>query len=160
MTIIPSVFVFIFLFFLTTAIISWLQVLMDKITAWVILSNNCLANRLLMRDSLVLSLLSFYLLVSFISELYYLNCLSSSFSCSLARFTKQLPASLGESSEPLLLSLVPPSQSTVFQIDGGVYLGKPLSISVKIFSFALSLGLAGSLIRCFLMIKVSGDLFF
>ena len=73
---------------------------MEKMTAWVNLSEKCWANRLIMRASYVLILLIFDPLVSFILEVSSLNSLSSSFSCSLAMFITQQLVSLGESSEP------------------------------------------------------------
>ena len=70
---------------------------MEKINAWIILSDNFLDNRLLMRYSLVLFLLRFDSLASFISELSSLDYSSSLFLCSLARFITQTSVSLGES---------------------------------------------------------------
>ena len=73
---------------------------MEKMTAWVTLSEIVLANILLMRASSVLPLLIFDSLVSFISEVSSLNYSSSSFLFSLARLLTQPSVSLGELSEP------------------------------------------------------------
>ena len=73
---------------------------MDKIIAWDNLSDNVLANRLLMRDYSDLSLLSYDLLLSVISELPSLNYSSSSSLYSLAGFLTQPSVSLGKFSEP------------------------------------------------------------
>ena len=69
---------------------------MDKMTAWVALSENNLANRLLMRYFFVLFLLSLDSLVSFISEVSSSNYSYSLFSCSMANFLTQPSVSLGK----------------------------------------------------------------
>ena len=112
-----------------------------------------------MRYYLVLSLLSFYSLVSFISEVSSLNSSSYSFSCSLARFLTQPSVSFSGLSEPRVFSLVSPLQSNLCKNNGGVSLGLPLSSSVKIFYFTLFLGLNSYLIGCFLIIESFGVLF-
>ena len=110
----------IFLLWLPTAIMSCLQVSMDKITALITFREKFLANRLIMKYSSVIPLLTFDLILSFISGLFSLYSSYTSFSCSSTRFLAHLSFSLRESSQPRVFSLVSPMQSSLFLNSGCV----------------------------------------
>ena len=119
---IPFVFVLIFLFSLPTAIRYCSYVSMDKITAFITLSEIFLAKRLIMTYFSVVPSLFFYLILSFTSGLVSLYSSSSLFLFSLSRFLTQPSVSLVESSDSRVLSLVSPMYYSLFLNGGGVFL--------------------------------------
>ena len=111
-----------------------------------------------MTSSYVTPLLIFDLVLSFISEIFSLNYSSSSYSCSSPRFFAQASVSLGESSEPWVVSLVSPMSSHLFLNSGGFFLLN-FSTSGILSSFALLLGLSRFWILSYSLIGVSEFLF-
>ena len=81
---------------------------MDKINSLITLSGKLLAKRLIMTSPSVIPLLIFDLILSFTSGVCSLYSLSSSFLCCFHRFLAQPSVSIGESSDSLVFSLVPP----------------------------------------------------
>ena len=117
---------------------------MEKMTAWVTLSEKCLAKRLFMRASYVLPLLCFDSLVSFISEIYFFELFILFVSMLFGQVSHRTISLTWLIVSTTSLIIVSTLYSTLCHNNGGVSLGLPFSTSVKVIYFTVFLGLTGS----------------